>query len=77
MDVRDIKKEGVDISHLKIGDGATAVTYMDMDGKDRVHGDYVEGVLENIVLMKKILNLRQSMISFIQHFGEKLRIPYR
>lgn len=49
MDVRDIKKEGVDISHLKIGDGATAVTYMDMDGKDRVHGDYVEGVLENIV----------------------------
>lgn len=33
MDVRDIKKEGVDISHLKIGDGATAVTYMDMDGK--------------------------------------------
>ena len=44
-----LKKEGVDISHLKIGDGATAVTYMDMDGKDRVHGDYVEGVLENIV----------------------------
>lgn len=72
-----LKKEGVDVSHLKIGDGATAVTYMDMDGKDRVHGDYVEGVLENIVLMKKILNLRQSMISFIQHFGEKLRIPYR
>ena len=72
-----LKKEGVDISHLKIGDGATAVTYMDMDGKDRVHGDYVEGVLENIVLMKKILNLRQSMILFIQHFGEKLRIPYR
>ena len=23
-----LKKEGVDISHLKIGDGATAVTYM-------------------------------------------------
>ena len=44
-----LKKEGVDVSHLKIGDGATAVTYMDMDGKDRVHGDYVEGVLENIV----------------------------
>ena len=58
-----LKKEGVDISHLKIGDGATAVTYMDMDGI--------------LFLMKKILNLRQSMISFIQHFGEKLRIPYR
>lgn len=43
-----LKAEGVDISHLKVGDGATAVTYMDMDGKDRVHGEYVEGVLENI-----------------------------
>ena len=61
-----LKKEGVDISHLKIGDGATAVTYMDMDGKDRVHGDYVEGVLENIVFDEEDIE-----------FGEKLRIPYR
>lgn len=44
-----LKKEGLDVSHLKVGDGATAITYMDMDGLDRVHGDYVEGVLENIV----------------------------
>ena len=43
-----LKKEGLDVSHLKVGDGPTAVTYMDMDGNDRVHGDYVEGVLENI-----------------------------
>lgn len=44
-----LTKEGLDISHLKTGNGATAVTYMDMNGTDRVHGDYVEGVLENIV----------------------------
>lgn len=44
-----LKKEGLDISHLKTAEGQTAVTYMDMDGKDRVHGDYVEGVLEHIV----------------------------
>lgn len=43
-----LKKEGIDISHLKIAHGPTAITYMDMHGKDRVHGKYVEGVLENI-----------------------------
>lgn len=44
-----LKKQGLDISHLKIGDGPTAITYMDMNGLERVHGDYVEGVMENIV----------------------------
>lgn len=44
-----LQAEGLDISRLKVGDGPTAITYMDMDGLDRVHGDYVEGVLENIV----------------------------
>ena len=47
--VEALTKEGLDLSHFKVGDGATAITYMDMDGLDRVHGDYVEGVLENIV----------------------------
>ena len=46
--IESLEKEGLDISHLKIGNGPTAITYMDMDGNDRVHGDYVEGVLENI-----------------------------
>lgn len=46
--IEALTKEGLDLSHLKVGDGATAITYMDMDGSDRVHGDYVEGVLENI-----------------------------
>ncbi len=46
--IESLKEEGLDISHLKVEDGITAVTYMDMDGKDRVHGDYIEGVLENI-----------------------------
>ncbi|NLJ30951.1 MAG: fructoselysine 6-kinase [Clostridiales bacterium] len=47
--IETLKAEGLDLSHLKVGDGPTAITYMDMDGLDRVHGDYVEGVLENIV----------------------------
>ncbi len=44
-----LKKQELDLSHFKVGDGPTAITYMDMDGLDRVHGDYVEGVLEHIV----------------------------
>lgn len=43
-----LKREGIDVSHLKVCDGTTAVTYMDMDGKDRVHGEYIEGVLETM-----------------------------
>ena len=26
--VRTLKEEGLDVSHLKVGDGATAITYM-------------------------------------------------
>ncbi|PKM50503.1 MAG: carbohydrate kinase [Firmicutes bacterium HGW-Firmicutes-7] len=44
-----LRDEGLDISHLKVAEGMTAITYMDMKGLDRVHGDYVEGVLENII----------------------------
>ncbi|HOA21769.1 MAG TPA: fructoselysine 6-kinase [Anaerolineaceae bacterium] len=44
-----LKAEGIDISHLRVGNGATAITTMDMDGKDRVHGEYVEGVLADLV----------------------------
>ena len=46
---KSLKNENLDLSHFKIGDGSTAITYMDLDGRDRVHGDYEEGVMENIV----------------------------
>ena len=46
--IRTLTTEGLDVSHLKVGEGRTAVTYMDMNGKDRVHGEYIEGVLEHI-----------------------------
>jgi len=44
-----LKAEDLDITHLRVGNGATAITYMDMNGKDRVHGEYVEGVLQDLV----------------------------
>jgi fructoselysine 6-kinase len=47
-----LKACGLDTSHLKIGKGPTAITLMDMDGLDRVHGEYIEGVLEHIVFDK-------------------------
>lgn len=47
--IQTLRDEGIDISHLKVGNGSTAITYMDMDGLDRVHGDYEEGVLEQMV----------------------------
>lgn len=47
--MESLRKEGVDLSHFKTGEGATAITYMDLNGLDRVHGEYVEGVLEHIV----------------------------
>lgn len=45
--------EGLDVSHLKTGNGPTAITYMSLNGNDRVHGDYIEGVLETIVFDKE------------------------
>lgn len=47
--IESLKEEGLDISHLKVAEGKTAVTYMDMDGSDRIHGDYEEGVLADMV----------------------------
>ena len=47
--IESLKEEGLDISHLKVAEGKTAVTYMDMDGNDRIHGDYEEGVLTDMV----------------------------
>jgi fructoselysine 6-kinase len=46
--LKTLGDKGLDTSRLKVSKGATAITYMDMDGLDRVHGDYVEGVLEHI-----------------------------
>ncbi|MDR2133069.1 MAG: fructoselysine 6-kinase [Clostridiales Family XIII bacterium] len=40
-----LRKIGLDLSHFHIADGPTAITYMEMDGTDRVHVKYVEGVL--------------------------------
>ena len=47
--IETLTKEGLDLSHFKVAEGKTAITYMSLDENDRVHGEYEEGVLENIV----------------------------
>ena len=44
-----LTKEGLDLSHLKVAEGKTAITYMTLDENDRVHGEYEEGVLADMV----------------------------
>lgn len=44
-----LSREGLDLSHLKVAEGKTAITYMTLDENDRIHGEYKEGVLEDIV----------------------------
>ena len=47
--IESLTQEGLDLSHLKVAEGKTAITYMALDENDRIHGDYEEGVLEHIV----------------------------
>ena len=44
-----LRREGLDLSHFRVSEGSTAVTYMEMNGLERVHVRYVEGVLGNMV----------------------------
>lgn len=46
--IRELEKEGIDITHLKTGDGETAISYMDLVDRERTYGDYIEGVMENV-----------------------------
>lgn len=46
-------KEGVDISHLHVKKGNTAVFKMDLNGNDRVHKEKIEGVMKHFSLNDK------------------------
>ena len=38
----------VDVSHLRVTAGNTAISYMTLVGRERTYGDYIEGVMEDI-----------------------------
>lgn len=45
-----LRREGVDISHLHTAPGRTAMFRMDLNGKDRVHKEKIEGVMADFAL---------------------------
>lgn len=51
-----IEEKGVDISHLHVKDGHTAVTQVNLVNGERVFGDYEEGVLTDYVLSEEDLD---------------------
>lgn len=48
--VDSIKKMGVDTSHIKVVEGSTAVTHVELRDGDRILGHYEEGVMSNFYL---------------------------
>lgn len=45
-----ISKKGVDTSHIKVMDGKTAVTHVEIRNGDRILGEYEEGVMKEFKL---------------------------
>lgn len=56
--INAIKEKGVDISHIQMLDGKTAVSHVELVDGDRVFGDYEEGVLADF-------KLREEDITFL------------
>lgn len=48
-----LKKKGVDTSHIKILEGNTAVTHVELKDGDRILGDYEEGVMVEFKLTEE------------------------
>ncbi|MCS7464228.1 fructoselysine 6-kinase [Paenibacillus doosanensis] len=45
-----LRREGVDISHLHVAEGRTAMFRMNLNGNDRVHKEKIEGVMVRFAL---------------------------
>lgn len=48
-----LKEKGVDISHVKIMEGKTAVTHVELKDGDRILGDYEEGIMADFKLTEE------------------------
>jgi fructoselysine 6-kinase len=51
--IEAIKAKGVDTSHIKILEGKTAVTHVELKNGDRILGDYEEGVMAEFKLREE------------------------
>ena len=50
---KELEAEGLDLSHFHTVEGNTAISYMELIDKERVYGDYVEGVMEHIAFSEE------------------------
>ncbi|WP_218921354.1 fructoselysine 6-kinase [Bacillus massilinigeriensis] len=48
-----LQEKGVEVSHVHVDNGSTAVTQVELINGDRVFGDYNEGVMENFKLKEE------------------------
>lgn len=51
--IQAVEAKGVDVSHMKVLEGKTAVTHVEIVNGDRVFGDYEEGVMADFCLNDK------------------------
>ena len=65
-----ISAKGVDVSHLHVQNGKTAVSQVELLDGERVFGDYEEGVLETY---RKIWTLSAPTMWWCATCGERLK----
>lgn len=58
--IKELEKEEINITHLKVGEGETAISYMDLVDKERTYGDYIEGVMENVTFTEEDIRFAAS-----------------
>ena len=54
--VRAVREKGVDVSHVRMAEGQTAITHVELIDGERVMGDYEEGVLADFTLTPEEIN---------------------
>ena len=55
-----LKQEGIDLSHFKVKEGATAVSYMDLVGLERTYLRYEQGVMEHVQFSQEDIDFAAS-----------------
>mgnify|MGYP003240611487 CR=1 FL=1 len=60
IEMEAMKKKGVNISHLRVEEGKTAVSQVELVDGERILGDYEEGVLETYVLSDEDMDFIQN-----------------
>ena len=57
---KTLEEQGIDLSHFYTGDGATAISYMDLVGLERTYLEYEEGVMENVEFTQEDIDFAAS-----------------